>query len=119
MYLSANTYSCLALFKGIRMGMSTPVAEIFVKDSEWVNAGSDEDPTSRLHHAAKLGGYGMHIEAFAVNHSSDTDPSTIQCAADPTFNEEVDAILTLIGQAAQTKSINGREYIINVSPYGE
>ena len=68
-----------------------------------------------LHGSASIGPYFFHVQAFEVE-EQDGD----QMLVDPTFEEEVDAVRTLLGgERPQTVNINGREYVLVIIPHAE
>ena len=77
----------------------------------WDDSGPDDDPGARLHLSGGIHVLGtlMHLEAYAIN--PDTSEQTF---ADPEYFEAEQAgFYSLIGDAAaQTTTINGREYVL-------
>ncbi len=82
---------------------------------QWTPTGSDTNPTSRLGYLPNLyvNGYAFHVEAYAVTETGE------QCATDPTFADEVDALQRVCGARLSTQHINGRAYVVAIYPHGD
>lgn len=67
-------------------------------------------PQARLLGTVAINGYYFHAQAIEV------DPETGN-AIDPSFEEELDAIATLVGARPGQQEINGRTYVISIFPH--
>lgn len=77
---------------------------------QWDDSGPDDDPGARLHLSGGIHVLGtlMHLEAYAI----DPDKAEQSFAEPQYFEAEEAGFYALTGAAAQTTTINGREYVL-------
>lgn len=85
----------------------------------WQDAGSDEDPKSRLIATATFttgpASCYLHVMALAVQKVGSAE---IQTNVDPAFDEDWDGLCKIDDDAAfETVEINGRTYVIYAHPH--
>jgi len=93
-----------------------PALDVDLSNLEFENTGeAGRDKAGRLLATIRLFGRYHHLEAIAVT----TNAGGEQCAADPTFESLLGELHEAFGPdgAFQTVEINGREYVLFVSPY--
>jgi len=96
--------------------MATKTTQLALTKIEFEQTGSSEDPGSRLLATVNISGAYHHLEAIAV----DTNGNGEQCAADLSFETMLGALHEAFGPDGtfQTAHIDGREYAIFMSPFG-
>lgn len=85
-----------------------------MNDITWEANGSDDSPYSRLlaRNDVTIGGVSFHMEAIEVTPGSD------QMAADASFDENYRNLVELSGEEEfQTINIEGRPYVIAITPF--
>lgn len=81
-------------------------------DPEFCDDGAQESDALLYEPAMTIGGVMHHVCAYAV-----AERDGIQAAANPTYDEEVNALLDrLVCGRAATVEIEGREYVIVIHP---
>lgn len=101
--------------------------EITTNEAEWSQEGSDEDKGSRLYYEPGLtiNGQWFHVIAYAVVRKHTDTPDgpdlawTIQDIADETWRGAWDALGVIDDTSYTTQTINGRDYVIVITPHGD
>ena len=83
---------------------------------QWDETGVEHDPKARLLSHIRIGDLDMHLEAWAVTR----DAEGVQCA-DPASmrSDDFDALCNMMDCSFTTTEIDGREYILVATPYGD
>jgi hypothetical protein len=99
---------------------------------EFEAIGEEDDPTARLLATVEIAGVSHHMEAIAVcdmneagqkvdydSEDYDPSPSSEQRAEDPAWQEMLDDYYQACGGegAFHTTEINGREYVLCITPF--
>jgi len=92
-----------------------PGPNISLEVFEFEHVGPDDDPTASLLATLMFGGVHHHVEAYAVTAHDDG----VQRAAHSLFDDNIDQVYDAIGGDGpwRTVDINGREYVIIVTPF--
>ena len=94
--------------------------EITTKETDWSAEGSDEDKTSRLYFepGMTINGQWFHVIAYAVE-SRQANDCKYQDIADETFRAAWDGLGAMDDTSYTTQQINGRDYVIVITPHGD
>jgi hypothetical protein len=93
------------------MSEPTPVRELTIPDEDWMRGGENADHLTTI---LVINGTFHHLEAIRVCEDEDGR----QHAADPAFEESVDAMYQIGGEGPfDTVSINGDSYLLVAIPF--
>lgn len=82
----------------------------------WDDTGEEHDPKARLLAHIQIGTLDMHLEAWAVS----KDEEGIQRAAESTMrSDDFDSLCNMMDCSFQTIEIDGREYVLVATPFGD
>lgn len=92
-----------------------PGGNIKIPDDAWEDSSGDAPPGSRLLAQMHINGLAFHVEAIEVK-----EGERGQCAADSSFDHELAGVWAIGGPdyVPGTNMINGREYVVVVTPHG-
>jgi hypothetical protein len=103
------------------MNTRAPFATASIGSVTWEDAGSDDDPKSRLLAQIAILGCPMHLEAVAVVERPlpFNEDRTEQDAADPEFSEMIADLyrITSADDGWLAVAIDDREYVLFASPH--
>jgi hypothetical protein len=95
--------------------MMSNTHQVTIPDNWWRPNEALDTPTDCLYGTLEINGYAMHIEAWAITVDDDGLQTTVNSAYTEDFAQLHDAVHA--DGHFQTKTINGREYIILASPF--
>lgn len=89
---------------------------ILLESIVWDETGEDDDPRARLLAHIRIGPLDMHLEAWAV----DRDESGVQHALESTMRaDDFNSLCLMMDTSFITVEIDGRDYVLVATPYGD
>lgn len=93
----------------------TDAPTIPLKDLQWEEIGEEGDPSSRLLAHIRIGSLDMHLEAWEVENRS--RPQVAKAGS--MRKVDLELLIEIMDCYFRTITIEGREYVLVATPYGE
>lgn len=83
---------------------------------QWDATGEEHDPSARLLAHIRIGRLNMHLEAWAV----ERDEAGVQRALESTMRaDDFNSLCLMMDTSFITVEIDGRDYVLVATPYGD